>query len=185
MIHSDTANIGMTAHRIAEKAVRKIKDGDLVSLDLGLVLEGFWADMGCTVLVGNVDPEAARLKKITDECLDLAIAAAQPIDLKEDLGIGGDDLFDRLTRERRQSHRGAARGRGTGHRHLAVRIDRLHAGRRNHDRERDFLSHNRCRQVTLRGRADHVWRKAQFAERRHVVADGHPFLAGGDQGGIR
>jgi methionyl aminopeptidase len=66
---------------------RKIKDGDLVSLDLGLVLEGFWADMGCTVLVGDVDPEAARLKRVTDECLDLAIAAAQPGGRLGDIGF--------------------------------------------------------------------------------------------------
>src|SRR5262249_50776057 len=32
---------------------RKIEDADIVSLDLGLVLDGFWADMGCTVAVGK------------------------------------------------------------------------------------------------------------------------------------
>src|SRR5690348_14889060 len=41
---------------------RKIADGDLVSLDLGLVLEGFWADVGITVGVGKITPLAARLK---------------------------------------------------------------------------------------------------------------------------
>src|SRR5919201_2418943 len=40
---------------------RRIEDGDIVSLDLGLVLDGFWADMGCTVAGGPVDPEAPRL----------------------------------------------------------------------------------------------------------------------------
>src|SRR5438445_103240 len=39
---------------------RKIQEGDLVSLDLGLVLEGFWADVGITVGVGEITPEAAR-----------------------------------------------------------------------------------------------------------------------------
>jgi methionyl aminopeptidase len=57
---------------------RRVKDGDLVSLDLGLVLDGFWADMGCTVMVGSVDPEAARLVEVTRQCLDVAIAHAQP-----------------------------------------------------------------------------------------------------------
>lgn len=65
---------------------RKVEDGDLVSLDLGLVLDGFWADMGCTVLVGNVPSEAARLKRVTDECLDLAIAAARPGGRLGDIG---------------------------------------------------------------------------------------------------
>ena len=35
-------------------ANRKIASGDLVSLDLGLVLEGFWADVGITVGVGKI-----------------------------------------------------------------------------------------------------------------------------------
>ena len=57
---------------------RKVKDGDLVSLDLGLVLDGFWADMGVTVPVGKVNPEAARLTRVTKECLQVAIQEAQP-----------------------------------------------------------------------------------------------------------
>ncbi|HEY4026786.1 MAG TPA: type I methionyl aminopeptidase [Candidatus Dormibacteraeota bacterium] len=57
---------------------RRIEEGDIVSLDLGLVLDGFWADMGCTVAVGKVDPEAQRLILVTEECLEIAIQHAQP-----------------------------------------------------------------------------------------------------------
>jgi len=57
---------------------RKIQNGDLVSLDLGLILEGFWADVGITVGVGDVTPEAARLMKVTEEALNVGIAKAQP-----------------------------------------------------------------------------------------------------------
>ena len=57
---------------------RRIEDGDIVSLDLGLVLDGFWADMGCTVAVGGVEPEARRLVQVTEECLAIAIRNAQP-----------------------------------------------------------------------------------------------------------
>jgi methionyl aminopeptidase len=57
---------------------RRIEDGDIVSLDLGLVLDGFWADMGCTVPVGKVSPEARRLVSVTEECLDIAIKRARP-----------------------------------------------------------------------------------------------------------
>lgn len=57
---------------------RRIEDGDLVSLDLGLVLDGFWADMGCTVPVGRVSPEGRRLVRVTEECLEIAIQHAQP-----------------------------------------------------------------------------------------------------------
>ena len=57
---------------------RKIATGDLVSLDLGLVLEGFWADVGITVGVGEITPEAKRLLIVTEEALNLGIAQAQP-----------------------------------------------------------------------------------------------------------
>jgi len=57
---------------------RRIESGDIVSLDLGLVLDGFWADMGCTVAVGRVNPDADRLVRVTEECLAVAIAIAQP-----------------------------------------------------------------------------------------------------------
>lgn len=57
---------------------RRIHDGDVVSLDLGLILDGFWADMGCTVMVGRVDPDAARLVRVTEECLERAIEQARP-----------------------------------------------------------------------------------------------------------
>ena len=56
---------------------RRIAPGDIVSLDLGLVLDGFWADMGRTVAIGNVDPEARRLIQVTEECLAVAIQHAQ------------------------------------------------------------------------------------------------------------
>jgi methionyl aminopeptidase len=57
---------------------RRLAEGDIVSLDLGLVLDGFWADMGCTVGVGRIDPEAKRLMEVTEECLEVAIEHAQP-----------------------------------------------------------------------------------------------------------
>src|ERR1700716_47568 len=57
---------------------RRVEEGDIVSLDLGLVLDGFWADMGCTVAVGNVSPEAAKLIRVTEECLDVAVQHSQP-----------------------------------------------------------------------------------------------------------
>jgi methionyl aminopeptidase len=57
---------------------RKVAEGDLVSLDLGLVLEGFWADVGITVGVGKITPEAARLLKVTEQALYIGIDKARP-----------------------------------------------------------------------------------------------------------
>ncbi|TMC11645.1 MAG: type I methionyl aminopeptidase [Chloroflexi bacterium] len=56
---------------------RAIHEGDIVSLDLGLVLDGFWADMGCTVPVGRVSPEALRLIRVTEESFWAGMEKAQ------------------------------------------------------------------------------------------------------------
>jgi methionyl aminopeptidase len=57
---------------------RVIRDGDLVSLDCGLVYKGLWADAGLTVMVGEVDEEAARLVRVTAESLQKGIEQAVP-----------------------------------------------------------------------------------------------------------
>ena len=53
---------------------RKLKDGDIVSLDLGCVVDGFFGDSARTVAVGRVSPEAARLIRVTEESLHAGIA---------------------------------------------------------------------------------------------------------------
>jgi methionyl aminopeptidase len=63
-----------------------IKDGDLVSLDCGLILEGWWADSGLSVECGEASPEVRRLIDTTREALDLGIVAAQPGNHIGDIG---------------------------------------------------------------------------------------------------
>jgi len=53
-----------------------IKDGDIVSVDCGVVLNDFVGDSAYTFPIGNVDPETLRLLKVTKECLSLAIDKA-------------------------------------------------------------------------------------------------------------
>jgi methionyl aminopeptidase len=53
-----------------------IKEGDIVSVDCGVVLEGFVGDSAYTFPIGNVDPETLRLLKVTKECLYFAIDKA-------------------------------------------------------------------------------------------------------------
>jgi len=57
---------------------REIADGDLVSLDCGLILDGLWADSGRTVMVGAVTDEAKRLVEVTRESLQRGIDQAVP-----------------------------------------------------------------------------------------------------------
>jgi methionyl aminopeptidase len=53
-----------------------IRDGDIVSVDCGVVLNDFVGDSAYTFPIGNVDPETMRLLKVTKECLYLAIDKA-------------------------------------------------------------------------------------------------------------
>ena len=57
---------------------RVIDDGDLVSLDCGLIYRGMWADSGRTVLVGEVTPEARKLVDVTKRALHAGIEQARP-----------------------------------------------------------------------------------------------------------
>jgi methionyl aminopeptidase len=56
---------------------RKIREGDLVSLDCGIDLEGFISDQAVTLEAGKVSPEARALNRATIECLYKGIAAAK------------------------------------------------------------------------------------------------------------
>lgn len=56
---------------------REIRDGDVVSIDLGCTYKGFVADAAVTVGVGTVSPEAQRLIDVTRESLARGIAAAR------------------------------------------------------------------------------------------------------------
>ena len=54
-----------------------IQDGDLVSVDLGMILNGYVSDATVTFPIGNVSPEKLRLLEVTTECLNRAIAACK------------------------------------------------------------------------------------------------------------
>lgn len=52
---------------------RKLREGDLLSLDCGLIHESFWADAGLTVGIGAIAPQAQRLLEVTRQALDVGI----------------------------------------------------------------------------------------------------------------
>lgn len=52
---------------------RKLKAGDIVSLDTGVLLDGYYGDSAITVGVGELNDSVKRLLKITEESLELAI----------------------------------------------------------------------------------------------------------------
>ncbi len=65
---------------------RVIEDGDLVSLDCGLILDGWWADSGLSVGVGEISGEARKLLAVTEEALRRGLDAARPGNRIGDIG---------------------------------------------------------------------------------------------------
>lgn len=63
-----------------------VRDGDLLSLDCGVILEGFYGDAAVTVPIGEVSPLASRLITVTRECLERAVAVVRPRRRLSDIG---------------------------------------------------------------------------------------------------
>lgn len=62
-------------HGIPSK--RTLKEGDIVGLDLGAIVGGFYGDSAVTVAVGRIEEKTAALVRITEESLALAIEQAR------------------------------------------------------------------------------------------------------------
>lgn len=65
-------------------AKRVLQAGDIISVDTGVQLDGYFGDSAITVPVGEVSDEVNRLLRVTEESLELAIQQARP----------GNRLFD-------------------------------------------------------------------------------------------
>lgn len=63
---------------------RQLKPGDIVSIDTGVQLDGYFGDSAVTVAVGEVSEEVKRLLKVTEESLELGIRQM----------VAGNRLFD-------------------------------------------------------------------------------------------
>jgi methionyl aminopeptidase len=65
---------------------RKLRDGDIVGLDLGCVVDGFFGDAARTVAVGRISEEAERLMRVTREALFAGIDVCHPGQRVGDIG---------------------------------------------------------------------------------------------------
>jgi methionyl aminopeptidase len=65
---------------------RALVEGDIVNVDVTSILEGFYGDASNMYLVGRVDEEAARLVRVTRECLEQGIAQVRPGGRLGDIG---------------------------------------------------------------------------------------------------
>ena len=65
---------------------RKLRDGDIVNVDVTSIVDGWFADANRTYLVGEVSSEARRLVDVTRQCLQRAIAIVRPGATLGDIG---------------------------------------------------------------------------------------------------
>ncbi len=54
----------------------RLKEGDIISVDCGAILEGYYGDSAFTFPVGDVDPKVIRLLQVTRESLEAGVSAA-------------------------------------------------------------------------------------------------------------
>lgn len=59
-------------------SARKLNQGDILTLDLGILCNNFYADMAVTLAIGSVDPEVGRLIRTTKKALRRAISRLKP-----------------------------------------------------------------------------------------------------------
>ena len=57
---------------------RVLREGDIIGLDFGVILEGYYGDAAVTVPVGRISSEASELLRVTRESLRQGIEAARP-----------------------------------------------------------------------------------------------------------
>jgi len=74
---------------------RKLREGDIVGIDAGAIVEGWHADAAVTVPVGRVSAEAEKLIRVTEAALQRGIAAARAGGRLGDIGAAVQSLAER------------------------------------------------------------------------------------------
>lgn len=65
---------------------RALREGDIIAIDMGAKMDGFYGDSAVTVGVGTIAPEAERLLMVTRTALDKAVAVVRPGARVHDIG---------------------------------------------------------------------------------------------------
>ena len=82
---------------------RKLKEGDILSIDCGTILDGFVADSAFSMGIGNISPEAKRLLDVTEQSLSIGIAQLKDGNRIGDVGFAIQQFVEgqgyHLTRE--------------------------------------------------------------------------------------
>jgi methionyl aminopeptidase len=71
---------------------RSLKEGDIIGIDCGAVVEGYYGDAARTMPVGRISQERAKLLEVTREALEAGVAAARPGNRISDIGAAVEAL---------------------------------------------------------------------------------------------
>jgi methionyl aminopeptidase len=74
---------------------RVLKEGDIVSVDVGVGYKGYYTDSAITVPVGHIDTDSARLLAVTQEALAAGVEAAQLGNHVGDIGAAVQAVVER------------------------------------------------------------------------------------------
>lgn len=92
-------------------AKRKVKEGDIVSIDCGTVFEGYVADSAITVQVGEVSEEIAHLLRVTEESLYAGIDKMRVGNTVGDVGAAVQEFVEKRGLEVTREYTGHGVGR--------------------------------------------------------------------------
>ncbi|WP_034334645.1 type I methionyl aminopeptidase [Deinococcus misasensis] len=72
----------------------RLREGDIVGVDIGVQLNGYYGDACYTYTVGHVSPLAKKLVETTRECLEAAIKTVKPGSYIKDIGFAIQELAE-------------------------------------------------------------------------------------------
>lgn len=55
-----------------------LQEGDIINVDVSTILDGYFSDASRMFMIGEVSDRAKRLVRVTEECVELGLAAAKP-----------------------------------------------------------------------------------------------------------
>jgi methionyl aminopeptidase len=77
-------------------SARKLQEGDMLTLDMGLCWKGWYLDMARTIPVEKIDEEKKKLIEATRKALEIGIAEAKPGNQLGDIGFAVQTFAERL-----------------------------------------------------------------------------------------
>lgn len=74
---------------------RKLKNGDIINVDITTILNGYYSDMSRMYMIGNVSDDARRLVEVTKRCMDIGIEEVKPYTPIGNIGNAINDYADK------------------------------------------------------------------------------------------